>query len=70
MKEIKLGKMHYVEDPSGFWVSVNPTDPMSATVTKGELLSLVNDYREHLKLLIERAVVRLNELDAFMEYHS
>lgn len=37
LTEIEVGRLHYKLDDSGFWVNQYPTDPMSATVTSGEL---------------------------------
>lgn len=71
MNEIKFGRMHYVlDDRSGFWCARHQTDPQSATVTIGELVSLVNDYHENMKALIEKANKNQGELKAFLEYHS
>ena len=72
MNEIKYGNnFHYKLRPeTGFWESQTPTDPQSATVTIGELTSIVRDSRDHLKQLVEKAMIRLNEFDAFLEYHS
>lgn len=72
MNEVKYGnKFHYKFQPeSGFWVSQLPTDPMSATVTIGELCYIINDAKKALSELIDKANIRVKEFEAFLEYHS
>lgn len=70
--EIKAGSQFWYKlDPkSGFWINQLPADPMSATVTFGELKYMIKDAIEGGLEMITKISSRINELNQFVEYHE
>jgi len=66
--EIKIGKLHYkLEESNGFWTAQFQTDPMSATITDGELIYLVQDAIDGGNTLIAKIANRISELEQFVK---
>lgn len=71
MNKIKIhGITYHLDSNSGFWISIDAPDPSSATITTGELLSLVSDNRKALRAGMAVAEAKLKEWNDFLEYHS
>lgn len=62
--EVKIGeRFWYTRDPaSGFWISKNATDPMSATLTSQELAMIIKDNVTHGQEIVKKMLQRTAEL--------
>jgi hypothetical protein len=59
-KEVRFHEFHYrLDDKSGFWISQNPGDKYSATITETELLVLGEDYVTQWEMRLARASEKL-----------
>lgn len=65
MKEIKFGQgfWYVLDDRSGFWINQYPSDPMSATITQGELAHILEFHIERGKETVIKVQDRVKEME-------
>lgn len=66
--EIKIGNFYYFKDPkSGFWIDPNAQIPQDATMTAGELSSILQDNINKGEDLIMKFKDRIQQLKDAVE---